>query len=602
MKARKSGSHLIRLLVSALVASLITSGCAWFETDVNRAYAEHGRWPKDEPRVYTTADIRMVTHRRHPQTGQEVTCTEPTPDVAKALSTAGALTLKGGSNAGASGEVGLSGGSAEAVAELAGRSTALIALRDGLFRTCEAYVNGAIGSDAYALVLSRYGQLMTTLFLGEDIRGAAALSNTTAPTSPTLITVTPAAGSTTQIAGSNTQTPKASADGTGTKSPDTGAVTSGSGSGKKTSSTTNTAPGFLKVVNTVDASSTAGSASTSGSAQSAGNASQLSGANKSGSDPSSSTKTAASDTTGSIDTSSTPGNKPKTPSTPSDTSAPANNANTSPSAVAAVSLVRMNEDYFDLDVNFMHQLVVACINEFDPTRVRLRVSDPSVSSATELQMLLDAERARAQKFEENREQLDQEKQLLQRAEQLVGQMQQVQASQRQLEQQLTQLQSKNKSKSSTPSSAAGSATPASTDELPDMPVLLQNVVQGENPFLRQLCSSLANVKTLVAEERLLLPTFSAAGHPAASVHPDAGLSPPAAPPADDSQPKTPAPPKVKSRTPNINGAGSPHAQQSQSGVRESQSQPQSEIPSQSQQPSSPQQQPATTPQNSPGNT
>ena len=55
----------------------------------------------------------------------------------------------------------------------AGRSTALLGLRDGLYRACEAYANGAIGADAYALVLSRYGQLMTTFFLGQDVTGAA---------------------------------------------------------------------------------------------------------------------------------------------------------------------------------------------------------------------------------------------------------------------------------------------------------------------------------------------------------------------------------------------------------------------------------------------
>jgi hypothetical protein len=61
--------------------------------------------------------------------------------------------------------------SAEAIKELAGRSTALLGLRDGLFRACEAYSNCIIGDAAYALVLTRYGQLMTTLYLGQDVSG-----------------------------------------------------------------------------------------------------------------------------------------------------------------------------------------------------------------------------------------------------------------------------------------------------------------------------------------------------------------------------------------------------------------------------------------------
>ena len=69
---------------------------------------------------------------------------------------------------------------------LAGRSTALLGLRDGLYRACEAYANGALGADAYALILSRYGQLMTTLFLGQDITGAAGTHAGPAVQSPSL--------------------------------------------------------------------------------------------------------------------------------------------------------------------------------------------------------------------------------------------------------------------------------------------------------------------------------------------------------------------------------------------------------------------------------
>jgi hypothetical protein len=73
---------------------------------------------------------------------------------------------------------------------LAGRSTALLGLRDGLYRACEAYANGALGADAYALILSRYGQLMTTLFLGQDVTGAAGTeARATASSPPVTVTV-----------------------------------------------------------------------------------------------------------------------------------------------------------------------------------------------------------------------------------------------------------------------------------------------------------------------------------------------------------------------------------------------------------------------------
>ncbi|MGI4944028.1 MAG: hypothetical protein ACRYHQ_26305 [Janthinobacterium lividum] len=96
------------------------------------------------------------------------------------MSTASELQLSGGNGA-ATGSLGGGTASAEAAAELAGRSTALLGLRDGLYRTCEAYANGALGDLAYALVLSRYGQLMATLFLGQDMLEAGVRARASSP-------------------------------------------------------------------------------------------------------------------------------------------------------------------------------------------------------------------------------------------------------------------------------------------------------------------------------------------------------------------------------------------------------------------------------------
>lgn len=158
----------MRYVVPGL-AALVLAGCSFLEDDVARGFAQS--WSLT-PATFTTADVRVISQRVHPVTREPVICTEPSPDVAKALSTAAQLTGSGG-NGTATGSLGAGGASAEAALALAGRSTALLGLRDGLFRACEAYANGVIGADAYALVLSRYGQLMTTLFLGQDVTGAA---------------------------------------------------------------------------------------------------------------------------------------------------------------------------------------------------------------------------------------------------------------------------------------------------------------------------------------------------------------------------------------------------------------------------------------------
>src|SRR5215469_4744995 len=187
-------------------AALVLAGCSFLQDDVERGFAQS--WSLT-PATFTTADVRMITQRNRPGSPNPIICTEPSPDVAKALSTAAQLSGSGG-NGTATGSLAAGGASAEAALALAGRSTALLGLRDGLFRACEAYANGVIGADAYALVLSRYGQLMTTLFLGQDVTGAAGTTASgSAQSPPVSVTVNPS--STGTVSAGQAQTPSAPA-------------------------------------------------------------------------------------------------------------------------------------------------------------------------------------------------------------------------------------------------------------------------------------------------------------------------------------------------------------------------------------------------------
>ena len=160
-----------------VLACLSLPGCT--ETIISNGTIG-GAWGRHQtPVTYTTADVRMISERPDPmRPGYNLVCTEPLPDVAKVLSSAAQGQAKGGNG---TVNVTLGGGysSAEALLELAGRSTALLGLRDGLYRACEAYANGAIGDDAYSLVLSRYGAVMVTLFLAQDMQNAAAHATNT---------------------------------------------------------------------------------------------------------------------------------------------------------------------------------------------------------------------------------------------------------------------------------------------------------------------------------------------------------------------------------------------------------------------------------------
>ena len=81
--------------------------------------------------------------------GERVTCTEPMPDalVARAAVAAasGNFTQTGGPSGGGS----VSGGSSESAASLSFRNETVQMLRDGYYRLCEAYMNGALTKKQY---------------------------------------------------------------------------------------------------------------------------------------------------------------------------------------------------------------------------------------------------------------------------------------------------------------------------------------------------------------------------------------------------------------------------------------------------------------------
>jgi hypothetical protein len=49
---------------------------------------------------------------------------------------------------------------AESLAQLTNRLATIQLLRDALYRACEAYANGALSNAAYAVILSRYDDLL----------------------------------------------------------------------------------------------------------------------------------------------------------------------------------------------------------------------------------------------------------------------------------------------------------------------------------------------------------------------------------------------------------------------------------------------------------
>lgn len=110
--------------------------------------------------------LRVVSERpRMLEDGQwlPTMCSEPSPDVAiafgRSLSAQGSYAEAGGATVSGS----VNGATTETATQLAGRTAGVLALRDGLYAACQSYTNGVLGHDAYAIILSQYGNLLVAL-------------------------------------------------------------------------------------------------------------------------------------------------------------------------------------------------------------------------------------------------------------------------------------------------------------------------------------------------------------------------------------------------------------------------------------------------------
>jgi hypothetical protein len=186
----------IKSILAPCVLSMALTDCGNF--------ANPNAWPQkfnfgDSKTLALGPDIRLVTERERDVPGQPpqmVMCTEPSPDVAIAFGT----TLAATANFSQTGEPTVAGtlnaGSTEAATALAGRTAGVLALRDGLYAACQAYTNGVLGQDAYALVLSQYGNLLVALAAPSgDATGPTGATGAAGPTGPSAKGATGAPGS-----------------------------------------------------------------------------------------------------------------------------------------------------------------------------------------------------------------------------------------------------------------------------------------------------------------------------------------------------------------------------------------------------------------------
>jgi myosin heavy subunit len=92
--------------------------------------------------------------------------------IGSSLSISGALSAKLPNDITPQVAAAITSATAESLAQLGERLATIQLLRDGLFRACEAYANGALSDMSYAILLSRYDDTMVTLLSSELAAGA----------------------------------------------------------------------------------------------------------------------------------------------------------------------------------------------------------------------------------------------------------------------------------------------------------------------------------------------------------------------------------------------------------------------------------------------
>jgi len=105
-----------------------------------------------------------------------IICAEPSPDVAQAVSKSFGAELSAAVASEGSGQAQISAAQAASVAELGKRLAAVQALRDGLYRACEAYANGAITDASYAAILGGYRTTLETTLFGDFLSSRGSTS------------------------------------------------------------------------------------------------------------------------------------------------------------------------------------------------------------------------------------------------------------------------------------------------------------------------------------------------------------------------------------------------------------------------------------------
>jgi len=174
-------------IVAVVAVSLGVVACE----NMNTVFRKHSLDRSDsfitdaKQRVVVNTRGNVANGRNNPQ---RIICAEPSPDVAQAISTAlsGAIeadaartsniresgTAEASRTQNASGSAAIAASMTEGVVQLGERLATIQLLRDGFYRACESYANGAISDTMYSLIVGNIDDVMVALLTSEMAAGA----------------------------------------------------------------------------------------------------------------------------------------------------------------------------------------------------------------------------------------------------------------------------------------------------------------------------------------------------------------------------------------------------------------------------------------------
>lgn len=159
----KGGKMRVGLIFAALLP-MLTYGCS---SVIYRPFSLD-----TQPATSLSIDARqrfvLVTDKGGKNGNRRVTCAEPSPDVFSAVAASATANANFGQQSGQ-----IAASMMERAAALGPRTQTIQLLRDGLYRSCEAYMNGIIDEAEYRRILVSYDEVMITTLAIDGLTSSA---------------------------------------------------------------------------------------------------------------------------------------------------------------------------------------------------------------------------------------------------------------------------------------------------------------------------------------------------------------------------------------------------------------------------------------------